>query len=529
MTQQACVISSLTLEFPSKVIFQNLNFTLPKAQVSALIGRNGQGKSLLMQLLHQTQHSSPHCSGQVSWQMHHAYLPQLHRLKAATIAEALEVSQLHRAFKNVEHGTASFEDYELLEDSWHLPHEWQQLLSSAQLPTDLDFPVQYLSEGQKTKLALCSLFLKPEYYLLLDEPSNHLDREARTWLIEHLKLHPAGALIISHDRTFLDQVDHIYYLNEHGLQHFTGNYAEFFEQYQKNVTSLEQSIQQSQRDIKQMKHKQHDVLMKAQKRERAGNKLRDSNSQAKVLLDFKKEQAGQSIGKVQAQHQRQISNEQSELKFQKQQLEKIKPQLFQFPDLKPQSGEILRVKELKLPFGTPQPVNLALNAREKIHIAGRNGIGKSTLLKLIAQQKQQPLDQIFLARSCFYLDQNFGFLNETLSAIENLRQINPDIPEVEWRNLLGQLRIRGDKGTYPLSQLSGGEKLKVALLGLSQVSSQPELLLLDEPENHLDIESKALLASAIRSYTGAVILVSHDEQFVRDCGITEVFNMNDFN
>lgn len=118
-------------------------------------------------------------------------------------------------------------------------------------------------------------------------------------------------------------------------------------------------------------------------------------------------------------------------------------------------------------------------------------------------------------------------LNETLSAIENLRQINPDIPEVEWRNLLSQLRIRGDKGTYPLSQLSGGEKLKVALLGLSQVSPQPELLLLDEPENHLDIESQALLASAIRSYKGAVILVSHDEQFVRDCSINEVFKMNE--
>ena len=233
MTQQACVISNLTLEFPSKVIFQNLNFTLPKAQVSALIGRNGQGKSLLMQLLHQTQYSTPHCSGKVSWQMHNAYLPQLHRLKAATIAEALEVSQLHRAFKNVEHGTVSFEDYELLEDSWHLPHEWQQLLSSAQLPTDLDFPVQYLSEGQKTKLALCSLFLKPEYYLLLDEPTNHLDCEARTWLIEHLKLHPAGALIISHDRTLLDQVDHIYYLNEYGLQHSTGNYAEFLNSIRK--------------------------------------------------------------------------------------------------------------------------------------------------------------------------------------------------------------------------------------------------------------------------------------------------------
>ncbi|MFX9397311.1 AAA family ATPase, partial [Acinetobacter baumannii] len=102
------------------------------------------------------------------------------------------------------------------------------LLRSAHLPTDLNFPVKQLSEGQKTKLALAALFLKTDHYLLLDEPSNHLDQDARQWLIHHLKKHPAGALIISHDLTLLNEVDHIYHLNEHGLQHTTGNYEIFY-------------------------------------------------------------------------------------------------------------------------------------------------------------------------------------------------------------------------------------------------------------------------------------------------------------
>ena len=108
-------------------------------------------------------------------------------------------------------------------------------------------------------------------------------------------------------------------------------------------------------------------------------------------------------------------------------------------------------------------------------MVGRNGIGKSTLLKQIDQSAVTATDEIKLFVNCFYLDQNFSFLLDHLSAVENLRNINPNISELEWRNLLGQLRIRGDKSTYPLAQLSGGEKLKVALLGLSHAQPMPEL------------------------------------------------------
>jgi len=526
MTQQACVISQLTLEFPLKVMFKHLNFSLESNQVSALIGRNGQGKSLLMQMLNETLAAdSIFISGQISWHVKHAYLPQLHRLIAPTMAEALDILDIYQAFKRVEQGDASFEDYDLLEGKWDLPTLWNTLLENAGLPTDLDFQVKNLSEGQKTKLALSCLFLKTDHYLLLDEPSNHLDQESRQWLINHLKKHPAGGLIISHDRTLLNEVDHIYHLNEHGLHHTTGNYEKFYEQYQINIAALEQSIQQNQREVKHMKQKQHDVLMKAQKRERAGNKLRESNSQAKILLDFKKEQAGQSIAALQTQHQRQISNSQNELKDKKMLLETVKPQQFVFPTFQKKSGEILRIKKLKLKHGTQRPIDLAVEAAQKIHLTGQNGIGKSTLLKAIYEQNKQPYESIHLSVGCFYLDQNFSFLCDEMTVIENLSHMNSELSEVEWRNLLGQLRIRGDKGTQLLSQLSGGEKLKVALLALSQIKPTPELLLLDEPENHLDIESRELLAHAIQSYEGAVLLISHDPLFVENCGISESFTL----
>ncbi|MFI7825984.1 ABC transporter ATP-binding protein, partial [Acinetobacter baumannii] len=191
------------------------------------------------------------------------------------------------------------------------------------------------------------------------------------WLIAQLKKHPVGALIISHDLTLLNEVDHIYHLNEHGLQHTTGNYEKFYEQYQFQIEALEQSVHQHQREVKHMKQKQHEVLMKAQKRERAGNKLRDSNSQAKILLDFKKEQAGQSLGAIHSQHQRQIDQSQQDLKSKKVLLETVKPQQFIFPSFNKRTGEILRIENLKLNYGTQQPIHLALRACQKIHLVGR--------------------------------------------------------------------------------------------------------------------------------------------------------------
>lgn len=514
--QHASIISDLSLSFSTQDIFNQLNFVFYSGQISALIGRNGLGKSLIFKILHLQQSSNLAYSGHINWQVPHAYLSQLQRLNVDTIAQALNIEFLYSAFQRIDNHTASFEDYDLVENKWNLPSQWQQVLQNANLPTDLNYPINQLSEGQKTKLALCHLFLKQDHYLLLDEPSNHLDTASRQWLAESITKHSAGVCLISHDRQLLDQVDYIYALTELGLEQVHGNYTDYIKQHEQQINALIQSIQHEKRELKQLKDQQHQSLMKSQKRQSKGTQLRDSNSQAKVLLDFKKDQAGQSLGKLRAQQLRQMSQSKYDLQHKQDHLEKVKPQKFEFQIFGSQIGEILRINDLILSCGSNQKINFLLEMGDKVQLKGANGAGKSTLLKMINDHET---DKIIFTGNCLYLDQTFSLLNDNLTVIENLVHTNSNILEVEWRKLLGQIRIRGDKALLKLGELSGGEKLKVTLLAMAHTNLAIDLLLLDEPENHLDIESREILAHAIHQFQGTVILVSHDQSFVEQCEI----------
>ena len=524
MTHQACIVKNLSVQFTHEPLFQQLNFQLPYAQCSALIGRNGQGKSVLMSLLTQAQQPS-YASGEVNWQTNFSYLTQLERLSKGSIAEALDVAELYTCFQRIEQATASFEDYDQVEHAWHQPIEWQQLLESANLPTDLSTSVEQLSEGQKTQLALCRLFLRTDDYLLLDEPSNHLDSESREWLSHKILQHPSGCLVISHDRKLLNQISNTFVLNDFGLHYFHCHYAEYQMQVEQQTQALQRDVTQEKRELKQRQIQQHEQLMKAQKRQKMGQKLRDSGSQAKILLDFKKERASQTQARMAQQQLRQKQQAQQELKNKQQQLEQIKSQRFIFNFPQKQTGEILRLKDVVLPYFSAAPISLALRSGEKIQLRGRNGSGKSTLLRIIQGDQLAQSGEIFKRATSLYLDQTFSLLQSELNAISNIQLFNISLSDEECRNQLGQLRIRRDKSLLPVSALSGGEQLKVALLCI-RLSTQPvDLLLLDEPENHLDIESKLQLAQAIHDFKGAVILVSHDEQFVEDSHIQMHFDL----
>ncbi|OBY75342.1 ATP-binding cassette domain-containing protein [Acinetobacter gyllenbergii] len=517
MTQQACIISNLSLELAQQKLFEHLSFQLPLHQFTGLIGRNGQGKSLLMSILQAQMTTALPYSGQITWQTPHQYLAQHQRVQADTIAQALHIDNLNGCFERIRQGTASFADYDQVEHLWHLPTEWQQLLQSADLPIDLDTPTQHLSEGQKTKLALCRLFLLKDHYLLLDEPSNHLDTQGREWLIQQMSQHPTGGLIISHDRQLLSHVQGIFSLNQLGLHYYGGNYALYQQQHQLQVDALSHVVQQEKRELKQLKEQQHHSQMKAQKRQKAGEKLRASGSQAPILLDAKKEQSEQSQAHLRKQQIKQLANAKDELQQKQTQLEHLKTQSFEFALTARKSGEILRCHQLQLAYAKTQPIDLAITAGEKLHLRGANGTGKSTLLKTLQGLIPPLTGEVYCKVTSTYLDQRFSLLDDTISALEYLQHIDPGLTEQQGRTLLGNLQIRRDKALMPISILSGGERLKVALLALKQQAVA--LLLLDEPENHLDIESRELLAQAINSFSGAVILVSHDETFVEACGI----------
>lgn len=525
MPQIACVISQLSVvldhaPISQDPILQDLSLELRAQQFSALTGRNGQGKSLLLALLAQSLDPQIQYQGSIQWHAPCARLAQLNRLKGNTIADALGISQQYECFQRIESGNASAEDFDQVEACWHLPQLWQQQLEAAQLPTALDFAVAHLSEGQKTKLALCRLFQLKDHYLLLDEPSNHLDQAGRNWLIQKIQQHPMGCLVVSHDRALLQQAQHIYHLSPQGLQYHRGDYAGFSQRQQTELQALQQRLTQQKRELSQHKARQQQALAKAATRLQAGQKIRKSGSQAKVLLDFNKEQAQHSASGAAKQFTRQLQHVQDNLEQQQQQLDKTKAQRFELGfHSTAQHGEILRLKQLQLTEVATQPIHFALNAGEKLHLSGQNGIGKSTLLQLIQQAGTARHADIYLATKSVYLDQNFRLLDRQQNAVDNLCRLNPQLSELDYRRLLGQLRLRGDQALRPLEQLSGGEQLKVALLAISQLSNNVGLLLLDEPENHLDIESRQLLADAIQRFSGSVILVSHDSHFVAECGI----------
>lgn len=533
MTQQACVITNLSLEFATHSLFNSFDFALFAGKKTALIGRNGQGKSLIMQILHLQHLHSLHYSGQIHWQMPHAYLSQFSRLiynNDTTIAQVLEIESLFKAIQRVESGKGSFKDYDDLEHHWHLPQLWEKQLTEANLPTDLNFKIHHLSEGQKTKLALCHLFLKKDHFLLLDEPSNHLDADSRQWLINEIHQHPSGVLIISHDRILLQEMDHIYALSDKGLQHIEGNYSDYEDFIQTKIRALDQKIDQHKRDIKSMQAQQHEQVLKMQKRSEQAKKLRLTGSQPKMVLNAKRSQAERSLANIQRQQNRQHIQLKEDLTKYQSDREIIRAQQFQFQQHPIRDGEILRLKHVVLPFGVQTPINFSLTANQKIHLHGQNGSGKSTLMNLIRSLQQQKdeydSNQFFLNANIAYLEQNLNILDPQLNAVENLHHFNEDLTSTEWRTLLGQLRIRGDLSTLAVEKLSGGEKIKIILLGLSHAQSPFNLLLLDEPENHLDIDSRDILASAIQKFKGAVILVSHDQTFVDHCGIQEQFLMS---
>jgi len=246
-----------------------------------------------------------------------------------------------------------------------------------------------------------------------------------------------------------------------------------------------------------------------------------SGSQAPILLDAKKEQSEQSLSHLRKQQSKQLADAKEELQQKQTKLEHLKSQSFEFTQATGKSGEILRCQKLQLAYAKTRPIDLALSTGEKLHLSGANGSGKSTLLKTIQGLIPPLVGEIYCKVNSVYLDQNLSLLNENLSAVEYLCEIDSNLTDQQARTLLGNLQIRRDKALSPLTKLSGGERLKVALIALKQQAV--DLLLLDEPENHLDIESRELLAQAIRSFNGAVILVSHDETFVDECGINESY------
>jgi len=514
------VLQAINLHYQfenGETLFRNLSVSMTQKRVG-LVGRNGVGKSVLASLL--TKQLEP-TSGSVQLNTSVAMYQQIsdEDMLLQTVADFLDVKETLYAIEQIEQGDCDPKWFECVGDRWDLRTELSYLLQQLQLPDSINLECKQLSGGQISRLQLWKLFNSGAGLLVLDEPSNHLDSDGRQWLIEQIQSFSGHILLISHDRLLLREVEQTWELSSLGLTQYGGNYDFYTEEKRKESDAVARQLSNVKQQQKHLEKQSQKNKERAEQRAVASKKLRKEGSQAKILMDAMSNRASSSASgraKNEAHRQQQLQKKSRQLESRQEQL---KAQKLKLRSEAKGNQTLVSLINAELPYGSMKPINLTIKGNNKLHLVGSNGSGKSTLLKVLCGDLALKAGEVRINTAVFYLDQHFSVLQPDSSVLDNILNLCRGMSETKARTLLAGIGIRKDKAHQLVNLLSGGEKMKLAMLIASNQPQQP-LLLLDEPDNHLDIDSKDMLSDALYNYDGALILVSHDKSFVKKCGLT---------
>lgn len=505
-------------------LFSDLNETFDSRH-TGLVGRNGAGKTVLARILAgQLPPTHGRCvqTGTV-----HYLAQQVAPAADATVADLAGVRGVLDALRRIEAGSALQADYDTVGDRWDIQRQLRQALEQQGLPQlGADTPASMLSGGQAMRVALLGAMLSGADFLILDEPSNHLDQPSRLALIEQLAQWPRGLLVISHDRQLLGAMDRIVELSSLGLRSYGGNYAFYAQakalEQQNAVAELERLKLDRQREERFMREQRE----RQEKRQARGARSGKEANQAKILLDRQKERSDHSTGKLRKQ----------QAAMQLDLAQRVRDAASQIADdasIHLHTGtaagvaqrQVAVLDQVALPFvpRAARQVSLQVRGQQRIGVRGPNGSGKSTLLKVLAGQIAPLAGTSKVTVNLVYLDQGLGNLDPALSVLDALRQANPVLGDGELRMRLAQLGLDADKVAAPSEALSGGERLKAALACVLYADPVPQLLLLDEPSNHLDLPTLQALEAMLSRYQGALVVASHDQAFMDNLGLTDLW------
>lgn len=467
-----------TLSAGTQVVLSHFDFEIRGNEKIAVVGKNGCGKTTLLRLL----------AGELS-------LDRDDKSQSAgiTTTRKLTIGLLsQQAFSDV---SVTVEE-ELLKacpcpDKWDRERfTWEQeydrvFTGFGFQKEDKKKKLSQFSGGEQTKIAMIRLLLTQPDILLLDEPTNHLDVETVEWLESYLKQYSHAAVIVSHDRFFLDRIaDTIYEFDHQKLIRYTGNYSSYKEQRAKNLALQEKAYRQQQEEIQRLE----ELIERFKHKPKKAAFARSRKKILERMPKIEKPSAGEAhlfTGTLD-------------------------------PEIR-SAKWVLEAEHLKIGYENKALLELSLRIRrgQKIGIIGPNGAGKSTFLKTAAGLLP-PVDgtcSLGLNVLLGYFDQQTAALTSDLSVADHFHQLFPALTEKEVRQTLGAFLFSGKNVSKKVSTLSGGEKSRLVLAELLQ--SRPNFLVLDEPTNHMDIPAKETLESAFRAYTGTLLFVSHDRYFIR--------------
>lgn len=503
-----------------RCLFSNLNAQFDP-RPTGLVGRNGVGKSVLAQIMAGLrQPSAGHCR-----RIGEAYYlaQQVQPRSGQRVAELAAVDKRVDALRRIEAGSTLQADFDTVGEHWTLCETLQQALADAGLhDVDADTPVDKLSGGQCMRVALVGALLQPVEWLILDEPSNHLDHAGRHWLAEQLRGRKQGLILVSHDRLLLQQVERIVELSPQGLRSYGGNHAFYAQARAAERAAADALLQQRRHERRKGEQALRDQRQRLEQRSARGNRDAATANQAPILLGLQRQRAEASLGKARAQLDQRQAQLHDAVREAQAGSEAAAPVLL-LPDVQSTGPEwVVRTNQLQLPHVAPalRALDFQLRRGERVAITGANGVGKSTLLKVLAGQLPALAGEVSVQVPMALLDQQLQLLPAQCSVLDTLRLRNPALAEAELRSRLALLGLDADLVQLPSARLSGGQRLKAGLACALYADPPAQLLLLDEPGNHLDLEALAALEALLNQYQGSLLLVSHDEALLQAIGIT---------
>ncbi|WP_417741578.1 ABC-F family ATP-binding cassette domain-containing protein [Salipiger sp.] len=482
---------------------------------TGIVGRNGIGKSTLLRLI----------SGQLkpaSGQIRLIGSVAMMRQEAMEqpddrIADLFGVRPALDLLDRAEAGRADVDD--LAEADWTLPARMEAALVRCGLSVGPQTLLAALSGGQRSRAALAALIFAEPDFLLLDEPTNNLDREGRTAVIDLLRGWTGGAIIASHDREILEEMDAIVELTSLGAARYGGNYSDFRQRKETEMEAAARDLAHAEKTRSEAARRAQQASERKARKDSAGHRARARGDQPKILMDAAKGRAEASGGAgARLREARQEAAEEA-LSAAREKVETLKPLRMDIPPTGLASGKtVLHLDRVTGGHDPDHPVirdlSLTVTGPERIVISGPNGSGKTTLLKIITGQLAPQSGHVTLSVPFSLLDQHVQRVDPALSLRDNFRRLNPAADPHTAHAALARFGFRAADALRRAGELSGGERLRAGLACALGATPPPPLLILDEPTNHLDLEGIAALEAALAAYDGAVLAISHDTAFL---------------
>lgn len=510
-----------------RTLFQSFNLSIHAERIG-LVGRNGAGKSTLLNIINggiRPRNGSVRANGTIGFlRQNMSSEPQ------ETAADLFGMRDEFEILARIEAGAFAHDD--IASADWLLPQRFQHALQQVGLP-DITPQTRLaaLSGGQQTRVALAALLFQRPDLILLDEPTNSLDREGRHAVIEMLRGWRGGAVVVSHDRELLREMDRIAELTSLGVNLYGGNWDFYAAQ-----KASEREV--AKRDLIFAQHQAKHVEKAAQRKveTRVHGSVRSVARGLKSGVDrgsmhaLKNRAAGARNMDSSTLASRQLDQAKQSVQTAQEKMERLIPMEFGMKSAEvPASKILLRVDKLT---GGPAPAfpvirefSLTVVGPERIAVAGRNGSGKTSLLRLIAGELMPLAGEIERNAHILFLDQRLTLLDRSKSLYWNYRNLNPSSNDNDARSALARFGFRGDAVLRFAQGLSGGELLRVGLAATLGGTEPPQLLILDEPTNHLDIESLETMETALNAFDGAFLLVSHDRAFLDAIGVQRTITL----